>query len=396
MGVACATKRSTQAVELCRQVDRTKPRERDCGGNGNDMTLATSAKRGTTVQRELAPLPRPEPIDRLPVLILMPHSRCNCRCLMCDIWRVTTKTEIAAADVARWVGEWRDLGVRRVVLSGGEALLHSDLWALCDHLRAADIAITTLTTGLGLKRHAAALVQRCDHVIVSLDGPQPVHDRIRNVPRAYERLAEGVAEVRRVGPGMTVSARCTVQRSNFRSLRATVAAARALGLDSVSFLAADVSSTAFNRADGWDDDRVGDVALEADDLEGLEAELDALEAEHASDFASGFIAESPAKLRRRIGQYYGALLGRDEFPAVSCNAPWVSGVIEADGTVRPCFFQPAFGNLHEAGSLAAIVNSPAAVAWRKGLDIHRNAICRKCVCTLSLRETADDPIFRGR
>jgi len=313
---------------------------------------------------------------------------------MCDIWRVTTKTEIAAADVARWAGEWRAMGVRRVVLSGGEALLHSELWNLCDHLRALDIAITLLTTGLGLKRHAAELVRRCDHVIVSLDGPQPVHDLIRNVPRAYQRLAEGVAEVKRTDPGVTVSGRCTVQRSNIQCLRATVASAHALGLDSISFLAADVSSEAFNRAEGWADERVACVALEHDDAVRLDAELDALEAEHRGDFASGYIAESPAKLRRRLGQYFKALLGEREFPANSCNAPWVSSVIEADGTVRPCFFQPALGNVYEAGSLSAVVNSPAAIAWRTGLDVGRNAVCQRCVCTLSLRATADDPMVR--
>ena len=65
------------------------------------------------------PLPRLDPIARLPILILFPHSRCNCRCLMCDIWRVTTRDELSAADVARWLGEWRDLGVRRPIGSPG-------------------------------------------------------------------------------------------------------------------------------------------------------------------------------------------------------------------------------------------------------------------------------------
>ena len=26
-------------------------------------------------------------IHTLPVVALMPHSRCNCRCVMCDIWK---------------------------------------------------------------------------------------------------------------------------------------------------------------------------------------------------------------------------------------------------------------------------------------------------------------------
>jgi len=327
-----------------------------------------------------------DPITRLPILILFPHSRCNCRCLMCDIWRVTTRDELSAADIAGWLEEWRGLGVRRVVLSGGEALLHAHLWELCDHLRAVGIGITILSTGLLLRRHAAELVRRCDDVVVSLDGPRPVHDQIRNIPRAYERLAEGVAAVKRADARVLVTGRCTVQHDNFRSLRATVAAAHELGLDRISFLAADVSSEAFNRPGGWDTDRVAQVALEPDDLPLLAAELDALESECAADFADGYIAESPLKLRRRLYQYYAALLGQGDFFPNDCNAPWVSSVIESDGTVRPCFFQPPLGNIYQSGSLDAILNSPEALAWRQGLDTHRDAICRRCVCTLSLRE----------
>src|SRR4051794_10670571 len=106
------------------------------------MTVLTPRPSPTTPLREAAPLPRVDPITRLPILILFPHSRCNCRCVMCDIWRDRTSREISAADVARWIDEWRELGVERVVLSGGEALLHSDLWRLCDHLRAANIGIS--------------------------------------------------------------------------------------------------------------------------------------------------------------------------------------------------------------------------------------------------------------
>ena len=353
------------------------------------MTVLHPQPRPARAGTASTPLPRLDPITRLPILILYPHSRCNCRCGMCDIWRSTTRTEIEPADVAGWIAEWRALRVERVVLSGGEALMHTRLWELCDHLRAAGIGITILSTGLLLHRHAADLVLRCDDVVVSLDGPQPIHDRIRNVPRAYERLAEGVASVKAADATVLVSGRCTVQRGNFASLRATVAAAHAIGLDRISFLAADVSSDAFNRPDGWDDVRVGQVALERDDLVALDAELESMERDCVDDFASGYIAESPLKLRRRLHQYYAALLGEADFAQNSCNAPWVSSVIESDGTVRPCFFQPPLGNIHEAGSLDAILNSPASVAWRQGLDVERDAICRKCVCTLSLSHTGE-------
>lgn len=351
------------------------------------MTRLAPRPTPTVARDATGPLyPRHDPITRLPIVILYPHSRCNCRCAMCDIWRVTRKQELGAADVARWIPEWQALGVERVVLSGGEPLMHSHLWELCEMLRRAGIGITLLSTGLLLRRHAASVARYCDDLVVSLDGPRAVHDRIRNVPRAFDRLGDGVAALRAVAPAVSVSGRCTVQRENFRHLRATVAAARDMGLDRISFLAVDVSTEAFNRSGGWTEDRARAVALDDADLPLLAAELRAMERECHDDFASGYIAESPEKLRQRVYRHFAALLGRGAFAPVRCNAPWVSTVIETDGTVRPCFFQPALGNVREAGSLESVLNAPEAIAWRQGLDTARNAICRKCVCSLALRQ----------
>lgn len=332
-----------------------------------------------------AMIPPADPIRDLPILILYPHSRCNCRCVMCDIWRAKDRTEITASDVRSWVDEWRGLGVRRLVLSGGEPLMHSHLWELCEAVRGAGIGITILSTGLLLGRHAADVVRYCDDVVVSLDGPGDVHDAIRNIPGAFGKLAAGAGAVKAADAGVRVSGRCTVQRQNFRHLRATVAAAHEAGLDGISFLAVDVSSAAFNRPDGWPASRVEQVVPTAAELPALRDELRALYRERASDFEDGFIAESPEKLDRRVYRYFAALHGAGDFAPVRCNAPWVSSVVETDGTVRPCFFQPPLGNIHEAGNLEGVLNSDAALAWRRGLDTRRDEICRRCVCSLALR-----------
>jgi len=332
-------------------------------------------------------LPRADPITQLPIVILEPHNRCNCRCLMCDIWLRSSTQEVSSSDIEQWLEEWRSLGVSRVMLTGGEPLMHSHLWKMCESLRSAGIGITLLSTGILLKRDATRLVQYCDHVIVSLDGPREIHNRIRNLAGAYEKLAEGVAAVRTADSSVLISGRCTVQRANCRALAATVAAAHDLGLDRISFLAADVSSEAFNRPDGWDVERTESVSLREADLPLLVAELDALEDGCRADFASGYIEETPTKLRRRLYQHSAALLGRGDFHPVDCNAPWVSTFIESDGSVRPCFFQPPLGNLRETGSLREILNSDEAILWRRGLDMGRDEICRKCVCSLQFADS---------
>ncbi|MGE5344610.1 MAG: radical SAM protein [Acidithiobacillales bacterium] len=326
------------------------------------------------------------PIARLPILILFPHNRCNCRCLMCDIWKEREAREIAAVEVARWTDEWRALGVREVVLTGGEPLMHSNLWGLCDLLKGSGFSITLLSSGLLLSRNAEEIARHVDSVIASLDGPPEVHDAIRNVPRAFERLALGVAALRTARASLPVSARCTVQKQNFRRIADTVAAAKETAFDRISFLAVDVSTDAFNRPGGIGLTPVPSLALTADELPELERELANLEQTCAADFATGFIVESPAKLRLRLLAYFSALCGLGPFPRNTCNAPWVSAVVESDGTVRPCFFHPPLGNLRQAGSLAAVLNAPGALAFRAGLDVATNPVCARCVCSLQLRQ----------
>ena len=115
-------------------------------------------------------------IRTLPVLVLFPHNRCNCRCLMCDIWRIRQAREITPADLERQLHSLRALQVRWVVLSGGEPQLHSDLAALCRLLRAEGVRVTLLTAGLLLRPQPEMVAAMVDDLIVSLDGPPAVHE----------------------------------------------------------------------------------------------------------------------------------------------------------------------------------------------------------------------------
>ncbi|KAA0254589.1 radical SAM protein [Acidobacteria bacterium ACD] len=303
---------------------------------------------------------------------------------MCDIWKERSSASLSAADLAALLPDLARLGTERVVLSGGEPLMHPDLFALVRPLREAGLGVTLLSSGLLLGRFAEEIARWVDDVVVSLDGPREAHDAIRRVPRAFEKLAEGVAAVKAAGPAVTVSGRCTVQRGNLPHLRATVAAAREIGLSRISFLAADVTSEAFNRPGGWSDEERAAVLPARADLPALAAEIDALEREQAAAFATGFVAESPEKLRERLLAHFAALLCEGPFPASRCNAPWVSAVVEADGTVRPCFFHSAYGNLRES-SLPALLNGERALSFRRSLDVATDPTCLRCTCRLNLR-----------
>jgi MoaA/NifB/PqqE/SkfB family radical SAM enzyme len=316
-------------------------------------------------------------ITQLPILILYPHSRCNCRCVMCDIWKTSESREITTADLERHAADIVSLGVRWVIFSGGEPLMHSDLFRLCATLRPLGVRLTILSTGLLLARHARRIVEHVDEVIVSLDGPPAIHNRISRVVGAFESMREGIRELHLLQPDFPIAGRCTVQKQNCTSLTATVDAARELGLNSISFLAADLTSTAFNRPEAWSLDRQAEVSLTAEEVGALEQEVEAL---IDSGSCGAFALESPDKLRR-IVHHFKAHLGLAEAVAPRCNAPWVSTVLESDGTVRPCFFHEPIGNV-SGQSLLAVLNSPRAVEFRESLQIAENPICRRCVCSL--------------
>jgi MoaA/NifB/PqqE/SkfB family radical SAM enzyme len=305
---------------------------------------------------------------------------------MCDIWKGNGQTQqLTEADVVGLLASLKKLGTQQVVMSGGEALMNPNLFRLGDLLRVEGMKLTILSTGLLLARYAEAIINHTDEVIVSLDGSEAVHNAIRRIPNAYQKLRVGVQAVKALAPDFPISARCVIQCGNFRDWPNIVASAHEIGLDKISFLPADVSSEAFNRPDPWSSDHTAEVQIPAGQLPELNQVIERLISDGAADFQRGFIVESPAKIRR-IYDYYVALQGQAAFPPVRCNAPWVSAVVEADGTVRPCFFHAAIGNIRQT-ALPLLLNDPAAIEFRRNLDLDSDPICRRCVCSLNLRPT---------
>ena len=300
---------------------------------------------------------------------------------MCDIWKRKDGREFHAADLERHRESIRTLGVKHVVLTGGEPLLNRELGAICEFFHDLGLRVTLLTTGLLLQKKADIVARGFDDIIISIDGPPEVHDRIRRVSGAFRTLQKGVMEIRSHRSRILISCRTTVQKLNHTHLRATVSAARSLGLDSISFLAADISSAAFNREERWAPERQKEIALSRAEVSELEEEIELLIQMHQEDIDRGFIVESNAKLRR-IGTRFREHIDGTPPKAPICNAPWVSAVIEVDGSVRPCFFHPSVSNAHQL-TLEEAINSETALSFRSRLQVASNPVCQRCVCSLN-------------
>ena len=343
------------------------------------QNVFTTYKRYRTLQTHV--------ISALPIVILMPHSACNCRCVMCDIWKGNHNLkQLTENDIVELLSALKKFDTQQVLMSGGEALLNNNFFWFCEILKKKKLKISLLSTGLTLKKNARKVAHWVDEIIVSLDGDEAMHNTIRNIPDAFSKMAEGIAAVKTIDPLFKITGRTVIHQQNFRLWPKIIDAAKTIGLQQISFLPADVSSHAFNREKLWDENRQHEVLLREEDLPELKSIIDNLLIAYQNDFATNYIAESPEKIKK-IYQYYAAFYGLSQLPYKSCNAPWVSTVIEADGTVRPCFFHEAYGNIKEH-LLENIINSDAAINFRKQLDIGKNETCLKCVCYLNLSPKA--------
>ncbi len=312
----------------------------------------------------------------LPVVVFFPTSRCNSRCVSCDWWKCGGEGDLSLAEIAGIADALPGLGTRLVLFSGGEPLLRPDVFQAAARFLDRGLVLHLHTSGVLLERCAADVARTFSRVIVSLDGStERLYHAVRGV-NALAAVERGVAALQHLAPDVPVTARATLHRLNYSDLPRLIEHAKAMGLDGISFLPADVASTAFGR-DVPPEREV--LALTADETRRFAALVERTIAAHADDFASGFIQESPEKLRR-IPQYYRALTGEGRFPDVACNAPYMSAVIEADGSVRPCFFHQTVGSIRRE-PLEAIVQSNLP-DFRNSLVVGSNPVCTRCVCSM--------------
>ena len=316
----------------------------------------------------------PLPHRRLPLVTLYVTDRCNSRCITCDYWR-HGGIDLSPAAVDALLPELKELGTELVLLSGGEPLLNPEWAKIAERLKSAGLEVWLLTSGLSLAKHARRAAEIFAAITVSLDGTdRETYAAIRGLD-AFDKVCEGV---RAAAGSVPLNLRVTVQRANYRQLPAFVDLARTLGARQVSFLAVDVvNAHAFGRASGAS----AEPALGAEDLPELERIIGRMERDYAAEFHSGFIAESPRKLRR-ILEYFGALRGRGVYPEVRCNAPEFSAVVDARGGVQPCYFiqgpQPASG---DKGLRARLESGPMS-KLRADIRSGKRAECKTCVCSM--------------
>ncbi len=333
-------------------------------------------------------------LHTLPLVVLYLTDGCNSRCVTCDIWR-NPRRNMKMELVEEIASGFQELQVRWVLLSGGEAMQHPQWPQIARRFKAEGTHVMLLTNGLLLRKQADELVDSVDEVIVSLDGgTAATYDAIRGVD-AFDLILDGVREVR--SHGIPVSTRTTLQRANFREIPQIIEAAKSADVNRISFLTVDISNEyAFGSrfeadpalqlvanmgAGAPPEHGPAATALMPEEVIEFAQIIEDTITQFLSDFESGLMSESPAKLRHMV-KYFSALTGDSTFPGSRCNSPHVSTVIEVDGKLRPCYFLPTYGQVSSNMRLGEAINAPAGQALREAYRTGKRAECERCVCPL--------------
>lgn len=129
--------------------------------------------------------------------IIAVTERCNARCVMCDIWKKPAGSELRPEDYGRLPSSLKEINI-----TGGEPLLRTDLAEIIGAMRrrCPGARLVLSTNGL-LPGRLENLLKRVGRLAIriSLDGMNALHDEIRGIEGAFDKVMESLEVCRRAG-----------------------------------------------------------------------------------------------------------------------------------------------------------------------------------------------------
>jgi MoaA/NifB/PqqE/SkfB family radical SAM enzyme len=174
------------------------------------------------------------------VALVLTH-RCNCRCVMCDLWRTGGGANELPAE--RWISlldelhSWtRTLRVRFV---GGEVLLKAGVYDIIGRAVHLGFTVNLISNGLALqseRNYRDLMNTGLRYITFSVDGKDAaIHDRNRGTPGLHNAVSETICRMKRERPAMCVTLVCILMRETVPQLAEYVQWAGELGVDRILF-----------------------------------------------------------------------------------------------------------------------------------------------------------------
>ena len=278
-------------------------------------------------------------------------DRCNLHCRGCYSL-VDSRNEQIDLDLQAFERIFRELkqnGVKRIVLSGGEPLMHKDLQSI---LRLAKHQfqfekIDLITNGTLASTYALETLKGLvDHFSVSIDGYSEAYPQFIRDHGIYEKVLEGIRKIK--SSGFSISILPTLHHQNSKAINQYVQMAEREGVN-ISFSLLSCQSHGFE-----------DLMLQDEDLIAITNALIHKDQEI-------MIEDSPLNYDLSVGH--------------SCGFCKHNISVSSDGTVYPCHMLHdqayALGNILES-SLDSILSCNPKASYFQALSVDHFESCGQC------------------
>jgi len=288
---------------------------------------------------------------------LLISSRCNLKCVMCNVWRLAKKDQLIAqkelklSEYESLLDELSSLGTKSLCLSGGEPLLKKGVFSIIRKAKEKGFFVELITNGTLITNEIAQklLEYKVDLVTVSIDAPTAeVHDPIRGAKGLWEQSTRGlriISDLRKRSksqkPRLAID--YVVNKLNCRFIPEMIDLKRSLGFDEIHLLPIIGRTSAAK-----------ELLLEIDDLRWLKQNLKSIRHEmQLQNLPTSKLTpissicddmEGAVKGRYKI---LDVNLSREAKNEISCFAPWVQATIDPFGNVYPCCYACTFQNSSE-------------------------------------------------
>jgi MoaA/NifB/PqqE/SkfB family radical SAM enzyme len=279
-----------------------------------------------------------------------------------------------------------------ITLFGGEPLIYPDWIKIVGYVKERNLRCNLITNGTMLEEYAQEIVDsRLDEIILSLDGPDEVHDEMRGEKGTFEKLFAGIQRINQLKASHAkikpiININTTIFEENYKYLEHLIVIAEQLQARTLTFhhliftsneiyqkhsrIFKDIFNT---RSYDWEGFIRPDLPnIDTDEL---------LEIIRRIKNASNTVAVSfyPNFTNKEIKAYYSDFNFSSTSYKRRCLSPWMVAYIFPDGSVRPCLsLNYLTGNIR-VDRFKDIWNNVMYRSFRKIVKKERSfPVCTRC------------------
>jgi len=277
-------------------------------------------------------------------------ARCNSRCAYCYCWKTPHNAAEMSPDMCRvFFPHMVSLGVRKLILTGGEPLLRDDLEEIIQIAYTNRLHTSIVTNGLTLTNRRLSTLTEAGllGITFSLDSLDPdSYQELRGVP--FKRVQNALSILSRPAREgrLAVSINCVLTSVNYRHVPQLVQYATEENIP-VMIQPCNTDSRS----------EMAHLLPDTEQIPSVQTVIDAL----IDMKQKGAMLLNSASFLRNITQYWA---GGSVPPASGCHYGYANITVKHNGDIVPCWRLPAVGNLHSE-FLIDIWHSERFAQWRQ-------------------------------